>query len=248
MKIDDCLEVEFTLPEDAPLVVAEVPYTSLILREVIGLDEEAVSQPSFKENPPAMLIELISRCIVEVPGAERLPSKKELKNVPVGVLDLIVKEIRSISVGDEMPFKATCPVEKCGNVDERVALLSDMVMKEGSFKPVTVPLERGIMVDGVKLKKAIIKCPDGWVQDQFMKFKDYFRFGEISTDLIYACLVSIDGVKVDKSAVSRMAKVDRKKLTDVIKNFPGLDIAIAVTCSKCGKEYEANAVLIDFLA
>jgi hypothetical protein len=199
-----------------------------------------------------MIIELIYRCIAEVPGAERLPSKKEIKSLPVGVLDSLVMEIRKLSVGDEIPFTAVCPaIDKegntCGQKDELVSLLSEIKMKPGSYELKKIPLERGVAVEGKKLKVATIKCPDGFLQDQFSKQKDTFRFGEMSTDFIHACLVDIDGVKIDKATVSNMARIDRKKLSDEIKKFPGPDTTANAKCSKCGKNYEVPLVIFDFL-
>lgn len=45
MRLENTLEMEFTLKK--PIMVQGKPYTELIIREAIGFDEEAVSQPQF---------------------------------------------------------------------------------------------------------------------------------------------------------------------------------------------------------
>jgi len=252
MRMEQCLEVEFKLPEELDFKLGEVKCPTIILREVIGFDEEAISQPVYKSNPAAMVIELIHRCIAEVPGSERLPTKKEIKLLPIGILDNIVREIRKISVGEEIPFTVVCPSKvdgvSCGNEDTVVVNIDDILMTEGSFANKEVTLKRGITIDGVKLKKALVKCPDGYAQEQFAKDRDFFKFGEMTTDLLFSCIVDIDGVKATKEMISGMARIDRKLISEAIQKAPSLDLAAKVVCSRCSHEYEATVNLFDFLA
>lgn len=246
MKLENCLESEVTLPVD--LMIDGKPYRKIVLREVVGLDEEAISQPAYKENAPAMIVELLYRCIADVEGAPRLPNKKEIKNLPVGVLDFIVLELRKVSMGDDFNFTIACINEDCKKPLEGTIKISQIPMKEGSFEDKEVILERGVTVGGKRLKKAIVRVPDGNIQEIFFKKSDFSKFGEVNTELISACLVSIDDQKVDKSTVSAMARIDRKKLSDMLKDLPGPDTMVSLTCPSCGRQFEAPLNVFDFLA
>lgn len=246
MKLENCLEAEVTLPVD--LIIEGKPYRKVILREVIGLDEEAISQPAYKDNAPAMVQELVSRCIAEVPGAPKLPSKKELKDLPVGVIDILVLEIRKLTAGDELQFSIPCENESCKKLIEGTVSISSIPMKEGSFAPVEVTLKRGFTLNGKKIKKVLMKFPDGNMQEQFARLKDLSKFGEVKTDILTACIVSAEGEAVDRSTVSTMGSADRKILSEVLKKSPGPDTAVALACPKCGTEFEAPLNVFDFLA
>jgi hypothetical protein len=248
MKFEGCLESEFVFPEDGFIVIDSKPYPKAILREVIGLDEEAISQPQFKDDPPAMVIELLFRTISEVPGCDKLPLRKDIKSLPIGVLDSMVLALRRVSLGDDILVKADCPNKDCNDKVEAMVNAEHIKFKEGSFKPRVVTLTRGVMVEGKKLKKVTLRPPDGFVQAKFFKAKDFTRFGEMNTDLIHACIVNIDGAVVGKEVVYTMARIDRKELSQAIQDFPGLDTAAALTCGKCGEKFEAQIVILDFLA
>lgn len=249
MRYPNTLEQEYSFPDGVELKVADNKTKRVILREVIGYDEETISLPKYREKPAHMIIELISRCIAEIPGTEQFPTKKELKDLPIGVLDDMLIEIRRLTQGEEIEVTALCPDKACRKPYETVVTLDEIPYRDGKFAPKKVKLERGVVSEGgKKLMSVTIRPPDGHMQEEFSERKDLEQFGMLSTDMIHACTVDVDGVKPDKAMISSMAKVDRKKISVAIQEFPGPDTAIKVTCPACGRVYDYRLNPLDFLA
>jgi hypothetical protein len=249
MRYENTLEAEFVFPKEIKLKIAEQEFSRIIVREVNGFDEEIISQPRYKDNPAKMFQELISRCIAEVPGSEGYPTKKELKDLPVGILDEIILKIRQLSVGDEFSVKAVCPIENCRKPEELIGSLDLIKRRKGSYAPKKIKLQRGVVFEGKKLNTALIKPPDGHMQEDLIGIKEgeLVKFGELSTGIIFSCLVSIDDIKPSREMVTSMVRVDRKLLSEEIQNFPGPETVGDVACKSCGYEYEQQIPILDFL-
>lgn len=249
---EELMRIENTLEEDwklaASLEVAGKKFNRVILREVIGYDEEAISQPKFKDKPTQMYIELISRCIAEVPGTDQFPTRKELKDLPIGVLDGIILVLRRLSVGEDIEIRTACPNENCKKPYEDLKTIDELPQRKGSYDHKIVPLDRGVIVEGKKLMKAKVKPVDGHIQEEFIAKNDYSHFGELNTDLLYSCIVDIDGVKPTREMIQSMTRKDRKALSTAITDFPGPDVQIPCKCGYCGREFTHRVNPLDFLA
>jgi hypothetical protein len=245
MRLENHLETEMKLEE--PLKIAGKEFDSIIIREASGFDEEEVSQPKYKGNMGLIYGEIIFRCIAEVPGADRLPTKSELKNLPSGVLDTILLGIRELSSGDEAHLIGKCPNMECQKEFDSMINLGDIEFKKGSYKPRTLALTKGIIKDGKTLKTALVKCPDGNSQEVLLKHKSLDDFGMIKTDLILSLIINIDGVKPSREDVVAMSNKDRKAVISSVKDAPGPLTTFEVTCKNCGNIFSQGLSVLDFL-
>jgi len=255
MKIENCLESEVKL--ECGLKINGKEFKNIIVREVVGYDEEAISQPKFKKNASGLIIELISRCIAEIPGAERFPSQQELKDLPIGILDTLTLAIRKVTVGDDIEIKAFCPGfledaqgnrKPCKKPYEALISINDIEIKKGAYVPIEVILSRGIVYEGKVLKKATLRLVDGNVQETFLKTTDFTKFGELSTEFIFKCVIDIDGVIPTEDMVRSMSSKDRRKITEALKNAPGPRTVHECICETCGEVWETPINILDFLA
>jgi len=245
MRLENHLEAEMKLEE--PLKMGDKTYDALIIREASGFDEEEVSQPKFKGNMGLIYGEIIFRCIAEVPGAERLPTRAELKNLPSGVLDTILLGIRELSAGEEAHLIGKCPNKECGKDFDQTINLSDIEFTKGSYKSKMLELKRGINREGKTYKKAVIKVPDGNSQEVLLKHKSLDEFGMIKTDIILSLIINIDGIKPSRDEVVAMSNMDRKAVLDAVKDSPGPKTVFSITCGYCGTEFQHNLNVLDFL-
>ena len=253
MKVEGVLEKEVELQHG--LLVKDNEYKQFTVREVIGLDEEAISQPIYKKNPIAMYIELIHRCIVEVNQKGSPLTKNELKSLPVGMIDTLLYHIRLISIGPDYEVKDKCPKEECKAAFNGVYNLEDVEVIEGKrYKD--VKLKRGILLEGKEKKLMNIKVchPTGYVQEAIFKKQGgltdtsgFARFGEMTTDAVLGCIVDANKLGIDIDVVKRMARIDRREITKSINNAPGLKSTIELEFPECGEVYDHPINWLDFL-
>lgn len=247
MRVDGKLERDIVLR--SPLVMDGKEYKSIIIREVIGTDEEYVSQPNFKTNPVLMICSLITRCIAEVPEANRLPRIDDIKKMPAGITDEILLEIRDLSIGKVIEIKPMCPSCK-KEFDETRSL--DELRGNGDFSEKKITLQRGILTKDEEKKELIIydivvSPLTGEDQEKFLRKKDFSRYGENTTELAMYCCKDKDGNKFSQAQVSEMARVDRKMVSEAMRSFEHIKTLIDVTCQHCGFDFSAQINMLDFL-
>lgn len=246
MRIEDVLEKRLPLP--VPLKIGENSFSEIVIREVVGLDEEAISVPKFKNDHAGLMHELIHRCIQEVPGSDTYPTVKELRKLPVAVLDMILIEIRKLSVGDDYELVSVCPNKKCAKgYEETVSMDSLGDVSTGNFALRKVKLPRGVTVKGEKQNEVTIRPVDGDAQSQFTK-ADIDEFGMLNTDLIHSCIVRLGKETPSKDVVSHMTRMDRKFISDVISSFPSFKTTHVCSCPKCNERWKVSINVLDFLA
>lgn len=250
MRIENCLEKEVKLKQG--ITVDGKPFKSLIVREVIGFDEEDISQPAVRERISYMIIRLVTRCIAEVPGAERLPSELEVKKMAVGEIDTLLLAIRSVTVGDVIEYTAFCPItlgndKVCKKPNEGSIAIAKLPWKKGEYI-LECDLTRGVTIGGKRCKKVMLTPPTGEIQEEILDspIEDSNR-GKLNTKLLAQCILSIDGEKVTEEIVSSMSQIDRKKLQDILQEFPGPKFNIEIRCKGCGGLFNYNINVLSFL-
>lgn len=248
MRIEGTLEEELNLKTD--LKINGKPYRNIIIREVLGFDEEEVSKTRYKDNPTLLLIELIYRVIAEVKGTTELPTREDIKNLPVGILDELILDIRKLSVGEEIEIHAVCPNKKCKTRYEDIVSIDEINRREGNYDPIDLVLPRGLAIDGKLCKNIKLRFPDGNIQERFIQKsnKDLERFGILNTEMIHACIMNLDGYSLSLKQVSSMTRKDRQFISNSLHNAPGPDTKITIECRGCEEEiytYTINA--LDFL-
>lgn len=244
MRLENCLESTFEL--EVPLVIDGEKFKTLVVRELIGTDEEYISQPKFKNSLAMIFPELIQRCIAEVPNAKRTPTLLEIKKLPAFQMDLIIKEIRKVSVGEDIETEIKCSNKDCGKAITHYKNINDIDLKGDLLEPTEIELVRGFTIDGENFKKCLISPVDGFAQEKLLSKKDLSQKGVIDTELILAC-TQIPGKKISKEMVSALNKRDREAILNTIKKFKSLNIEEEMECTYCGKINKFNVGMLDFL-
>ncbi len=264
MKHENCLEKEIELP--VGFMLDGKGYKNITVREVAGVDEEVISQPEYKDDMPEAYMELIHRCIVSVDGrktekgVEIIPNKKQIKNLPIGVLQTIVLEIRKLSWGDDYTFEENCPKEGCGKKSDGIYDLSRLKILEGDPQ-IGVELRRGIALNGTGdvTRSIVLNYPNGHLmkaafllQQSRESTTDMTGIGEFMTDIVFHCIEKNKQGKPDLKMVRNMVRADRKVIVDTVMGgkakAPGPVMEFALKCKKCGTGFEHRVNPMDFLA
>lgn len=262
MYMENCLEKEIVLPKGVVLKAVDAPVKTVTVREVVGFDEEAISQPQFKKDPSALIIELIHRCLVKVGDSDKIPPKTVIRTLPTGFLDTLLIEIRMLTVGSSYELTAFCPgeveegngkVRKCKKPYEAVVDLQEVLdsAKKDSYSMQKVTLTRGIVNEkGERMTDLVVKFADGVVQQKILAMQDEnsVKFGEANTDLIHLCCVSINGNEVTKEMIQSMSSADRRQIAKVLQKAPGPDVQHECECAHCGNTWKQTINVLDFLA
>lgn len=246
MRINGVLEKEVTLR--APLVVDGQGYTTVVIREAIGLDSEAASSKAIANNIGRVYNEIVRRCIVEVPGATREPSLKEIQDAPMFVVDDLIEEIRKLTMGDAVEIHMKCEGDGCKATIDEIFSIDELELGEGPTENMTFTLTRGFNKDGKALKNIILRPMNGHDREILMNgsAEDVVR-KVTSTDMIHRCIISVDGVKVTKDDVNNLPNVDRKAILDKMSKSPARSIIYRGTCRACNREYVYAWSKLDFL-
>lgn len=251
MKVEGVLERELELAHG--LIVKDKEYKQFTIREVVGTDEEAISQPIYKKNPIAMYLELIHRCIVEVTDFGKPLTKNELKSLPVGTLDELMLQIRLISIGPDYDLEEKCSNKECNYTYKANYNLEDLEIRQGSReKKITLP--RGFMVGEKKIKEVVLTYPNGFTQEGIVKStpnltKDsgFTKFGELNTTVVLGCIKDASKQGIDPDIVKAMTRADRRAITEAVKESPGPVQSIELECPECEEKIRHVVNLLDFL-
>jgi sporulation protein YlmC with PRC-barrel domain len=248
MRIENALEKDVKLP--VGIDVEGKLYDKVKIREVLGLDEEFISQPRFKNNPASMMVELVGRCIVEVEGLGVDITPNVLRNSCTGALDYLFLQIRNLSAGGEYEV-----VDKCSNghkYKDYINLEDDLVVTEGT-PVIDIKLPRGLHKDQGVVKNIKLAFPDGNLQEFFVKKgakkEDLDKFGEINTEVIYRCISKVNPeLKITRDDIKMLSRKDRKYITNYIQeNAPGINTEITCVCDTCEDEFIHTVNPFDFL-
>ena len=248
MRIEGTLEKEIELK--TPIMVAGKPYTSVTIRETVGLDAEALSAGANAKKKGAQENMLVHRCIAEVPGADRLPTLKEIREAPFFIVDEILDEIQVLSAGENIDVAAPCQNPKCGKPIEMTVSIFDFKEISGHRKPVVLNLSRGFRKDGKVLKKCSMRLMDNFDREEL---QDGRTPEELSRDLSISKfladhIVDIEGVKVTEEDVSTMASADRKDMLKELLKVPHREVLLKERCPHCDAPFLAMRGRLDFLA
>jgi hypothetical protein len=219
---------DVTLPGGYLSGLGEV-YTTAEVRELNGLDEEAISRQS---TIGKSLTTILSRAVVSVgnePASEAL-----LDNLLSGDADALMLGIYKTTFGNTVELNGYC--EGCAVVKRVEVNLNEDI----SFKSLLDPI--GDRVFTVKGKKTdyTIKLPSRKTQKEMMHNADKTA-GELNSILLEGCVVSIGGQPVlSKVQIQNIGIADRRTIIEAITSRnPGPQFtAVQADCEDCGGKVE----------
>ena len=252
MRIEGCIEKEIKLT--APVKVDKKEFTAIIVREAVGTDCEIASVSKIQNNPNEVMVALVRQAIAEIPGASRLPTVEEIRALPVETLENIIIEISRLSAGEEYEAEIKCEHKdatgkKCDGVIKESIRKSTLLSTKKVSLVNTFTLERGMRKDGKVLKVVRFHPLDSQAQENAVKERSSGKFVQLNTQLLYDCIIDVDGEKVAVNDVASMSTYDRKKLSEAIQDtISDPKTIIKRTCPKCGEEMIHYVNVLDFLA
>jgi len=222
--------------------------------EMIGADEEAITDKKVATNPAVVITTLLSRKIVRIGDIEKI-TPALVKNMFTADRDACLMAIRKLSLGNEMKFNTQC--RSCNEKAEVVIDLEsdipttywkDVVPEEeqdGDVGYLNFELPNGFEDnDGEVHKVGVIKLPTGDVEERLAVMLRQ-NPGKANTALMSACIQSLGELKVvDTRVLREMTRRDREYLTSVMgDNKCGPDFVREIECPFCGNNYKISLEL-----
>jgi len=126
---EDTVKTEYTFELPKGYVDREgTLHREVVLREITGADQEAMLNPSLRNNPAKMLTALLARVIVRIGTVEK-------KKIDTGVTaamfksdrDFLIMKLKEIDSGPDMEIDVECP--DCGKKFKAMLDMSDFFVK-----------------------------------------------------------------------------------------------------------------------
>jgi hypothetical protein len=200
---------------------------------------------------------VLARCIQEIEGL--VPRKKNSEAlIDTSIVqkmygmdrDFILAKIHQISGKNELVIAGVCP--RCGTVYEENGDIADLdVIEWPEDKLCEVPfeLEVGVpqTVNGTTVyhKKGTLKFITGKVQELS---GDIDNAADQMDALICASIKNMGELTaVDRSQAKKMRSRDRQHILEIIQyEYPGMKMWKEVSCSKCERDFDAQADITAF--
>lgn len=247
----DLAEEVFTLPggyrdEDG------VIHTEFQIKEMTGVEEEAIAKADIKSNGGKVMRTLIERCCTRIGS---LTKKKEggakwreiAQNLMVGDQDYIVLKIREQSIGEEIEVSHECT--ECKAKLDTVMLVSELpiVPFQGDFE-IPFELPRGYKdKNGTIHREGTLRLPIG-VDREILDPVSKKNLGEANTLMLSRCVLSLGTAHLSSELIRNLSVRDREFLFKLLKeNMFGVDVDTEITCTNCLHEFKVSLNMRNFL-
>lgn len=215
--------------------------TDAVVRELTGVDEEALTSPAFVRSVAKYMAAMAERGTETIGG--RKPTKDELGALLVGDRELLLLGIRKATYGHELELTTICPF--CEDRDEEFVYDLDDI----PIIPLENPLEAvyGYQVELPSGRTAHVGMSTAADQDAILEASGKNE-GELNTLMLSRCVQKIDGnLIVDDNQLRALGLRDRKAIIQAITDHtPGPRLGEAKrTCRACEKEFELGLGLLD---
>ena len=217
------------------LVVDGQLVTTAEVRELTGLDEEAIAKAATTGKALSILLQ---RGLVKI--GDKAATAEDLDNLLSGDRDAILLGIRKITFGDTVKYNMTCP--NCVVTQDVTISLTDNV----PVKTLDNQLERTWRVETNK-GYVTVSLPTGATQKKLFENVDKSA-AEINTMLLAGCVLSVNDVpSMGASTVLNIGIGDRAKIIDeVLSRNPGPRLGEVTTdCQACGETIAFPLSLVD---
>lgn len=221
------------------------------ISEMLGSDEEAITDKKVASNPAGVITTLLSRKIVKLGDIERV-TPAMVKSMYTADRDAILLGIRKLSLGNEMKF-VTQDKGGCGEKSEVVVDLehdiptvtwADVIEKHPELKgePIGfIPFELPVGYednDGIVHKRGVIRLTTGDIEERLATMIRQ-NPGKANTAMMTACIQSLGDLKtVDTRVLREMTRRDREYLTNLMREYKcGPDFTKEIECPFCGNSY-----------
>jgi len=229
-----------------------IVHTEFQVREMTGVEEEAISRNEIKSNGGKVIRTLIERCCTRIGTYEQSALKEKewrdiIQSLTVGDQDYIMLKIREVTIGKEIEVAHKCPNCK----QELVTVLDIDELEINPFKgdwEIDFELPRGYVdKEGNVYTKGKLRFPNGYDREALDQVARN-NIGLANTMLLTRCIVDFSGLKVHDSLVKSLSYKDRDYLLNLLKdNQFGVKLETEVTCVSCGESFVGNMNMANFL-
>ena len=214
------------------------------VRELTGIDEEALAR---YKKPEEVFDAVLAHGTVKIGDVDlaSLPLGERqgiLRTLLIGERDILFLNIARVTYGDERRFPVKCIV--CGREQDLGVTLSE------DFKATSVEnIEgRGFTFTTSRGMKLEVRLATG--EDQMTIFaKDGLSTAEMNTQMLSACILSVDDViVVDPLNFARSLPMrDRQALViEMVERQPSIDLTVKYPCFGCQEEQQQSFNWLDF--
>lgn len=246
MRFENYLEKEVDLTY--PIKMDGEEYTTIIVRESGGRDEEALGrEEEFKKDDVLALIYTITRCIAEVPGAKRLPTMDEVGILPYDVIEKLGVEIRRLTLGDEFKALGVCP--HCSKHVEYDIVTDDfLVNTDIKHTDKVIPMRRGIVRNNKSLKNCKLRPFNAFAMVELRKLtEEEFSNTTRNSNLLLTLIESFDDIEPSLDDIKDLTKGDRKLVFEAMDIPKIIKPVLPFACSHCDKDIDLRVWVFDFL-
>lgn len=231
-----------------------VKHKTYTLREMTGRDEEAISKPDVKQNPTKAINLLLARCVQSIGTLERRDFDfKEweniIKSMYTGDQDVMLMQLRKLSISDEIEVQHTCPNPNCRAKLNTVLSIDELEIKPFNGEEV-IPftLSKGYRDrKGVVHTEGTMRLCTG-LDREILTPLARKNLARANTVLLTRLCKFTDGLRVDEDVMASLNVRDREYLNTLLNdNVFGYDLSVEVECDQCGETFRGVLSAVNFL-
>jgi len=232
-----------------------ITHSTFTLREMTGADEEFVNRSDIKTNGTKVATALLSRCVLSVGTLTRksVGNPKDWENIfkemYTGDRDIMLLELRRISIGDTIEVTHTCPNPECkAKLKTEVEIDELNILEFDGMREIPFELPRGYKDrKGVLHKTGIMRRPNG-LDGELLTPLAKNNIAKAETTLLTRICKFDDGAYIDESVMASLSVRDRNYLQALLNDHQfGIDMTVDVMCDHCGEYFKGNLNQTNFI-
>lgn len=230
-------------------------HKTFTLREMNGADEEAVNRSDIKTNGAKVSTTLLARCTTSIGTLTKksVGNQKKwediIKSLFIGDRDIMLLELRRLSMGDEITINHVCPNPDCKAKLTTIINVDELEITE--FDGITeIPFElpKGFTdKKGVLHRTGIMRRPNG-LDGEILTPVAKNNLAKAETTLLTRICKFDDGAYIDDSIMAQLTIKDRNYLQGLLnEHFFGVNMSVDVMCDRCGEYFKGNLNQTNFI-
>lgn len=231
-----------------------VKHTTYTIREMTGRDEEAISKPDIRQNPAKALNVLLSRCVTSLGTLTRKDFKSTrewedvIKSLYSGDQDMILMQLRKISVSDTLEIQHTCPNCKA-KLNTTMSIDELEIIPFKGEEVIHFTLSKGYKdKNGEVHTDGTMRLTNG-LDREILTPLARKNLAKANTILLTRVCKFDDGLRVDEDVMAGLTMRDRDYLSALLAehNF-GYNLSVEVECDQCGEIFTGALNAVNFLS
>ena len=232
-----------------------ITHSTFTLREMTGADEEFVNRSDIKTNGAKVATALLSRCVLSVGTLTRksVGNPKDWENIfkemYTGDRDIMLLELRRLSIGDTIEVTHTCPNSECkAKLKTEVSIDELTILEFDGMREIPFELPKGYKDrKGVLHKTGIMRRPNG-LDGELLTPLAKNNIAKAETTLLTRICKFDDGAYIDESVMASLSVRDRNYLQTLLNDHQfGIDMTVDVMCDHCGEYFKGNLNQSNFI-